>query len=73
MYLGVQPAGMSLQHVWAWYQWKSEDGIRCSGTGIIDICEPPCICWGLNPPLLEEHAMLFISEPSLRSPYLCFS
>jgi hypothetical protein len=33
---------------------------------IIDGCEPPCSCWGLNSGPVEEQPVLLTSEPSLQ-------
>jgi len=46
----------------------SGEGVRASGTGVIDSCELPCGCWDLNLGLLEEQPALLTAEPSLQSP-----
>ena len=33
---------------------KSKEGIKASGTGVMDGCEPPGRCWKLNLGLLQE-------------------
>lgn len=33
---------------------RSEEGIRCPGTGVIDGCDSPCGYWKLSPGPLEE-------------------
>lgn len=35
------------------------------GTGGIDGYEGPCGCWTLNPDLLQEKQVFFVTEPSL--------
>jgi hypothetical protein len=47
------------------------EGVRFTGTGIIDRCESPCKCWELNQDPLEELPVLLTSEPSLQPQ--CFS
>lgn len=59
MYVDIYWHAMSMYHVYAWYPWKSEDSIRCSGVGVTDGCEPPRQCWGLNPGPLENQPELF--------------
>ena len=44
---------------------ESEEGIGSPKTGIIDTCEPPCGCWGLNLVPLEGQQVLLGAEPSL--------
>ena len=45
---------MSVHHVCAWCLKKPEDDVRTHGTGVTDSCEPPDVCWELNPGPLEE-------------------
>ena len=33
---------------------------------IMDGCEPPCGCWGLNSGPLEEQSVLLTAEPALQ-------
>ena len=61
-------------HVHSWCLQRLENGARSSGTGVKDGCEPPCVCWELNPDPLEEQLVLLNAEPFLQpswqSPYL---
>lgn len=47
--MNVFPICMPAYHVCSWYTRKSEEGIRYSGTGVIDHCESSCECWEFNP------------------------
>jgi hypothetical protein len=38
------------------------------GTGVIDSCELPCGCWGLNPGPLREQQVFSAIFPILRLP-----
>lgn len=49
---------------------KPAVGARDHRTGVTGGCEPPCGCWKLNPGLLQEPQMLWISEPSVRFPLI---
>lgn len=60
----VLPACMSVDHMHAWCLQKPLEGIESSGTGITDVCEPPCRCWELNPDPLEKHLVLLTTEPT---------
>jgi hypothetical protein len=42
-------------------------GIGFPGTGIIDVYEPLCGYWELNPGLLQEHRLL-LAGPSFQCP-----
>lgn len=42
---------------------ESEEGVRCSGTGVSDDCESPCGCWEPNLGPLEEQPVLLTIEP----------
>jgi len=44
--------------LFTWSQQGSEEGTRSLGTGVTHGCEPPCVCWELNPGPLEKHPML---------------
>ena len=37
-------------------------------TGVIDCCEPPCLCWELNLDPLGENHVLLTTDPSLQPP-----
>ena len=45
---------------------KPEEGVRTSGTGVMDGCRLPCGCWELNSGPLEEQPVLLTTEPSLQ-------
>lgn len=49
---------------------KPAVGARDHRTGVTGGCEPPCGCWKLNPGLLQEPQILWISEPSVRFPLI---
>lgn len=40
----------------------AEEGVRSSGTGLTDGCEPPCGCWD-SLGLLEQQSVLHLSSP----------
>jgi hypothetical protein len=46
-----------------------EEGIRSSGTGVKDGCEPLCGCWETNLGFLEEQPALLPVEPPPRPPF----
>lgn len=50
----------------AWCLWRPEEGMGSLGTGVRDVCEPPCGCWALNASPVLEHRLLFPAEPSLQ-------
>lgn len=33
------------------------------GTGVLDVCEPPCGCWKLNPSPPQGQQLLLTAEP----------
>ena len=35
LFMSVFPACLSVHHMCAWYQWRSEEGVRAPGSGII--------------------------------------
>lgn len=37
---------------------ESEEGIRVSGIGVTDVCQPPCECWDLNSGPLQKQVPL---------------
>lgn len=41
-------------HYFSWELWRSEEGSRSFGIGIIDSLWVPYKCWALNPVLLQE-------------------
>ena len=45
---------------------RPKEGIRFSGTGITDRCEPAGGCWELNLGPLEKQPVLLTAEPSLQ-------
>ena len=49
---------------------KPEEGVRSPGTGVIDSCEPPCVCWESNLGPVEKQPVLFFMGLSLLSPPL---
>lgn len=44
MCMDIFSAWVSMHHVHAWLSWKSEKGIGSTVTGVIDTCEPRCVC-----------------------------
>ena len=36
------------------------------GTGVINGCELPCVCWELNLDPLEKQQLFLVTEPSLQ-------
>jgi hypothetical protein len=44
------------------------EGVQSPRTGVIDSCELPYECWGLNPGSLKEQSVLLTTMPSLQPP-----
>lgn len=42
MCVDVLPVSMSVHHMCALYPQRSEEKVRCPGTGFTGDCEPPC-------------------------------
>ena len=59
--MSMQPACVCLLPV------EARIGDQPTGTGVTDICEPPCGCWVSNPTPLQDLWVLFNNEPSLQS------
>ena len=49
MFMCVLPVCMSVYHVHAGCSRRPEEGIKSSGTEVIDSCELPCRCWEIQP------------------------
>jgi hypothetical protein len=64
--VNVLPVCLSVCYVHTWSLWRSEEGIRYSGTGIIGSCGPLCECWEWNPGPLQEELVLLshLSSPA---------
>lgn len=45
---------------------EARRGYWIHGTGIIDNCKLPCICWELNLDCLQEQVVTLIAQPSLQ-------
>jgi hypothetical protein len=54
---------MTLHRLYAWYQRRPEEGIRCPGTGVTGSCEPSCLFWESNPVLIQEYPLLLTTKP----------
>jgi hypothetical protein len=68
----ILPDGIYVHHVWAECLRKDfREGIRSSGTRVIDGCESPRGYFELNLGLLQEQPVLLVAEPSLQ-PYCHF-
>jgi hypothetical protein len=67
--MGILPACMYVQHMYARCLWRSEEGIVVPGTGTRDSCEPPREGQEQNLVPLEKQPGLLTNEPSLH-PYL---
>ena len=52
--------------VCAWSPKWPEEVIRYSETGVADAGQLPCVCWELNPSLLEKQPVPIIAKPSLQ-------
>lgn len=39
--MSVLIACVSVQHLCAWYSWRTEEGLRSPGIGVVDSYEPP--------------------------------
>ena len=63
---------MSVHHTQAWCLWRSEEGTKCSGTGVVGGYELLCRCWELNLSLLPKYLVLLTTGPSLQPPYRGF-
>ena len=68
MSLNILPSCEFIQHECFWYPWRSEEGIRFPGTGVIDRCKLSSMCCEPNPGLLEEQWVLFTFK-SLSCPW----
>lgn len=66
MYLGILPTCMPVHHMHAVPTQARRGGIRSSGTGVNDSCEPPCEYWEQNLSLLKKQPMLEITDSSLQ-------
>jgi hypothetical protein len=45
---------------------RSEEGVTSPGTGVTDVCKPPCGCWELNLGPLEEQPVCLITDIPLQ-------
>lgn len=58
------PACIYVYHIHVWYPQRPEEGIRLSGSGVIDGWEPPCGHWEPKPdPLLRPSALVPFLQP----------
>ena len=55
--MSVLPACMYVYHMYAWCQWRPEEGIGSPGTGVLDGCEALYECWDPNPGPLKEQVL----------------
>lgn len=61
------PTYMSVYRVHVWCPQRSEEGVRCPSTGILDGREPPHGFWEPNPSPLKEQQVALTTEASLQS------
>ena len=54
-------------HVCAWCPWKSEEGARSLGRGVMASYEPLCRFWEPNPGLFARATSALNCSPSLQS------
>jgi hypothetical protein len=52
--LSSSPGCVYMYHVRVWCMWETEEGVRCSGNGVMDDCELPCVLEKLKVGLLQE-------------------
>lgn len=52
-------------HMPAWCEWRTEEGLAANGTGVTDGCLASRVLWALNPSLLKEQQVLLNTDPSL--------
>jgi hypothetical protein len=58
---------MYIYQVHACYPGRSEESARSSGTGVMDIYEPPYRYWEQKPGPLQEQQVLLTTESSLQT------
>lgn len=56
---------MYVQHMCAWYLWRSEEGIGFFRIVVTDGCKRPCGLWEPNLGTLKEQQVILTTEPSL--------
>jgi hypothetical protein len=63
MCMGVLPACVPVCYVYAWCQWRPEEGASCLGTGVTDGGDLPRGCWELDllSSLEEQPVLLFLN------------
>lgn len=54
----------SVHHAHACHPWRSAEGIRSPGTGLMDGYGSPSECWESNFGCMQEQQVLLITEPS---------
>lgn len=54
-------------YIYIWCPKSSEEGVSSPGSGVMDLCEPPCGCRELNPGPLVEQPVRLTAEPFLPS------
>lgn len=64
----ILPECMYIYQVHACYPGRSEESARSSGTGVMDIYEPPYRYWEQKPGPLQEQQVLLTTESSLHIP-----
>jgi hypothetical protein len=52
--------------------WRSEEGVKHPGPGVVDGCEPPCQCWGKNLSSLQGLQGVWVHMETIGQPWLSF-
>lgn len=63
--MAVLPKSVYVNFVHVCYPRRSEWSVSFPGTGVNDICKPPCGCWNQSVDLLQEKQVFFIVGLSL--------
>lgn len=58
-------SSMYVHSIHPWPPGRSEEGVRSSGSGVRDGCEPPHECWEMNLGPSQKQKMLLTTEPSI--------
>ena len=63
--LEILSACIFVCHMYDWFLLRSDEGIRCPGTGLRGGCVPPYDCWELKLGPLQDQPVLLVTGQSL--------